>query len=327
MKKSLAQTSTEQEEASSELARFAADRSNSPEMRCWALRSLGRVERPSEEAVRKVGALVASPGEHEVVRAWAAWALGEMRRKEAIPYMISVLGTDVDHVTGYYVLEGLTKVVQEVLADPEINRQVVEAMTVFSSRQAEFLPEMFDLLNEQVANLVVLAATLEQISGLANEGAMLDQPRDSDAVYAAVYRLLAHMQGAKEKYRAAFDRHQHSLKKAFDLAFESVDSTHRPSLLLLAWYAGVLGNNKELASLSAAAMIKWARESDPLLRFMAVWALLRMEVHNSSARQELVKQVLTFETNEGVLRLLAWSRRGGPDTLQRLLDVRAEEAR
>jgi HEAT repeat protein len=315
MKLSLERGTENEEEAAARLADLAADRSADPGMRCWALKSLSRLDRMSPASFGKVGALVSDSGQWGGIRSWAAYTLGEQRRKEALPYFIQALEGPLDADTGYYVLDGLGKVLPAVLQDTEINQRVVESMTKFAATQTAAVPEIYDLVNEYVVNLVVLAVAGDKL---------LSGPHTAEEAYVSVLRMLSHVEAARSKYVAAFEANRGALARVFDLAFESLEPEYRPAWLLLAWYVGTMADNRELASLCAARIVDWLDAPDPHLRMLAAWAVTRMDLVNTEAHIALIDRVLRHETDPAILRLFAELSRepGRPDRLQRALRVK-----
>jgi len=319
MKLSLERGTEREEEAATRLADLAADLTADPGLRCWALKSLARLDRLSPASLGKVGRVLQNSGEWGVVRSWAAYALGEFRRKEALAYYVAALEGPLDPDTGYFILDGMGKVLPAVLQDTELNQRVVESMTKFAAAQTAALPEIYDLVNEYVVNLVVLAVAGDKL---------LSGPHTEEEAYVSVLRMLSHIEAARSKYVAAFESNRGALARVFDLAFASLDPQYRPAWLLLAWYVGVMSDNRELATLCAGRVVDWLNSPDPQLRLLAVWAMTRMDLVNTEAHVALIDRVLRQETDPAILRLFAELSRepGRPDRLQRTLRVKMRKA-
>ena len=315
MQMSLARGTEAEEEAAVRLTDLAADPSVDAGLRCWALKSLARLDRVPPGSVTRVGGIVTNGGEWSLVRSWAAYTLGELRRKESIPFFIAALEGTLDPGTGYYVLDGLGKVLPAVLQDTELNQRVVESMTRFAAAQTAAVPEIYDLVNEYVVNLVVLAVAGDKL---------LAGPHSAEQAYVAVLRMLSHVEAARSKYLTAFEANRGALVRVFDLAFDSLEPEYRPAWLLLAWYAGAMSDNRELASLCAGRIVDWLGSPDPHLRLLATWAVTRMDLVNTEAHVALIDRVLRQETDSTILRLFAELSRepSRPDRLQRSLRVK-----
>ncbi|MBM4353925.1 MAG: hypothetical protein FJ109_09040 [Deltaproteobacteria bacterium] len=320
MELSLFRGTEREEEAATRLADLAADTSADPGLRCWALKSLARLDHLSPSALSQVGRIVQNGGEWSVLRSWAAYALGEFRRKEAIPFYAAALEGPLAPDTGYYVLDGLGKVLPALLQDTELNQRVVEAMTTFAAGQSAALPEVYDLVNEYVVNLVVLAVAGDKL---------LSGRHTEEEAYVSVLRMLSHVEAARSKYVAAFEANRGAMARVFDLAFASLDPQYRPTWLLLAWYVGVMSDNRELASLCAGRLVGWLEAPDPQLRLLAVFAATRMDLVNTEAHVALIDRILRNETDPAILRLFAELSRepGRPDKLQRTLRVKMRKTK
>jgi len=334
MQRSLERGTAGEEAAAEDLASFAADSGNDYALRCWALRSFSRLERVSPEALNRVGRILTAPGNGSELRSWAAYALGELRRKESVGFYMEAMEGQIDSGTAYYVMEGLAKVVTDLAGDTETAQRVARSMTLFAARAQDEPPEMYDLVSEYVVNLVVLAVTLEQITNpsaapACSEGQECPAGAAGPAptyeeVYAAVFRALSHLDSAREKYLAAFERNRMSIEQVLDLAFGAASGPYGPLPALYAWYGGVLGNNPELASACAKRVAGWARDADPRARLLVAWALSRMELYDRFANESAQALVLAVEPDERVLRVLGEMSRnpGKPDKLQQILRVR-----
>lgn len=320
MEKSESRGTGEESAAAVELAAFAADGANELALRCWALRSLSRLERVPDSVVRDVGALVACAGCAVQLRSWAAVALGEIRRKEAAATYVAALEGPIDPTTAYYVLEGLGKTVADLVGQTEEMERLAHAMTTFAAGQSQEPPEMYDLVSEHVVNLVVLAVALEHATRPVDAKA----PPTPAEVYASVLRAMAHIEGAKDKYLASFARSGESVGRVIDLSFDEAEETQGLLLSLVVWYAGVLGDNREIAALAADRVVAWADAAEPRLRFLVAWSLARMELYDDAAGDALVARVLARETDDRVLRVLAAmsGSAGRPDLMQQILRVR-----
>ena len=322
MKMSLVRGTEDEPDTAMELAVYAGDAQNQPGMRAWALRSLSRLRNVPVSVIERLGGIVQRENENAAVRSWAAIALGEFRRKESLPYFITALKSRIDPTTGYYVLEGLSRNLSMILEDTDLNERLVAALGLFAAHQTGELPSMYELLNEYVCNLPVVVLVLEKNLQQRNATAM--QRTMQEEIYASVYRVLVTIEMARKKYVSGYDNYETTLKRAFDASFSAVKINYRPLYLLTAWYAGVLGNNPELAALSADHLVRWLRDADPRLRFVVTWSLMRMELYRQSASEALVQRVLRTETDGQVLRLLGEISTipGESDAIQQLMRIR-----
>ena len=319
MKHSLARGTADEEQAAAKLAQYAADRNNEVSKRCWALRASSRLKKQPLSAIKRLGQIVADSGDDPTVRRWAAHALGELRRKETIPYFMTALERPIDHVTSYYMLEGLAKLVAVVVQDTRLNDKVLSAMNTYAAQQKKFPPDIYDLLNESVTNLAVLAMMLKRTA--AAKGKRVDFLE----AYTAIYRTLSFLSLKKKPLLASFKDNEKAISETFKLSFASTKRTHQALLLLIGWYAGILGDNPEFSRYCATRIGQWASSADTRLRLLVVWSLTRMELHQESARQALIARVLHHEKNPKVMRLLGAlrTREGQPDKLQELMKVQA----
>jgi len=180
---------------------------------------------------------------------------------------------------------------------------------------------MYDLLNESVTNLAVLAVVLKRITG--------DKSKKVDFLeaYSAIYRTLSFLALKKKPLLASFKDNEKAISETFRLSFASTKKTKWALLLLIGWYAGVLGDNPEFSRFCADKIGEWSRSADSRLRLLVAWSLTRMEIHQEGARQALIGKVLRHETNPRIIRLLGAlsSRKGSPDKLQELMKIQARK--
>ena len=307
--------------AATKLSEVAADAGRGVGLRSWALRAMSRLQKVPNPCIDRVGKVLVRSNEDPIVRGWAAFAMGEWRRKETLTWMAQALSGPMDPGTGYFVLEGMAKVLPAITGDIELNEKVVRAMTAFRAHQQEFTPSMYDLVHEFVANLrvlvIVLNKTLAEKAGAGEAG--------HEEIYAAVFGLLVSIENAKDKYVNGFANNEQSLREAFDASVAAVKVEYRPLYFLVAWYGGYLGDNRELSSLCADRLAAWVADADPRLRLVLAWTLSRMEVYEKGAHDALVTRLLPAETDGAVLRLLGSisTEPGRPDKLQELLRIRA----
>ena len=316
-------TPQEQEKAL-ELAQFASNRENDYGLRCWALRALTRLELVPPEAVQKVGDILTNGSSGGYLKAWSAYALGQMRQKEAIPYFISALELSLDEATAYYVLEGLARVVAVIVQDADMNTRVVEAMNRFAAKRNREVPPIFDLLDEHVINLVVLAVTLER---MMPDDKGQRKAASADELYLGVFKALDFIERSKDQFINSYARNKASLERLLFLSYKGAKQSQRPLLLLVAWYSGVLGDNRELANRCAEELTNWLNDADPRLRTIVAWSLIRMDLYSSKAHESLVQKWITQENDPTVLSVLRhlWRQEGKPDALQRIYRVPLED--
>ena len=323
MKLTLKKGTADEQEAALELAEFVDDSSSDDSLRCWALRGLSHMRRVPPRAVNVVARTLRNTSEPPYIRSWAAFTLGEWGKKEGIPALVDAMAGNVDARTAYHVLEALSRVLPLILEDMQVNERMIEAMTVLAARQSQDLPTMYALLREYAVSLVALTVTSERI---IRKGPLTSSAQRSEEVYTAVFRMMSNIEVAKTRLMAAYATNEKALASAFQLAYSSVDKRYRPTWLLLAWYAGVLGDNRELSALCERYLVAWAESADPALRLLTLWSLTRLELYSTQARHALVSRLLEREKNEDVLRLLAVlsTQEGGADALQKTLQVRVK---
>lgn len=299
------------------LAEYAADRTNDPALRAWALRASARLDRQPAAAIAKVGALATDPKEDATVRAWAAFALGEWRHPETIVALRTALASQIDPQAGYYVLESLAKVLPSILERPEENDRLVSAMNTFAAGQKTFVPDIYDLVLEETTNLPVLVRMLDRT---------MKERSTADSVYSAVYLALNYMsrEDQKRRFTVRYKENETALTSTFDLTFRAATQSDPALPRLVSWYAGVIGDADSLAGLCAKKVAELRRRhSDPRLRLLANWSLARMDVSSEDANEALVRDAFATETDPAALRVLGAiaAKRGEPDQLQQALKI------
>jgi len=304
------------------LAQYAANGENPPGLRCWSLRALSRFRVQHDENVKLVGSVLTNKRNNPILRSWAAYALGEMRAREAIPLFIDALGTIPDDATSYFVLEGLGKVVSLILEDVELNTRLVQTMTTFAGASKKEVPAIYDLLNEHVINLVVLAITMETL---------LTSPEsrsDRDTVYTAIYRALHYIENSLTQFLTTYAQNRESLTRIMTLSFSTASARDRHLWALTGWYTGVLGGNAELAEFCSNYIIQWFAESPPPIKLILAWSLARMTRHSEQAAQALATMVFTSVSDQNTMRMFArmTHEKGQLDVFQQALGVRLQAA-
>jgi hypothetical protein len=325
MKRSVSRGQPNEEENATYLATYAANKEKDAALRAWALRAASRLKNQPEDAIAQLGAIVADPDEDPSIRSWAAYALGELRKSTAIPYFRKALENKIDQQTGYFVTEGLAKVLPVILENPETNDGAVNSMNTYAAHQTKFTDNMYDLFMEEATNLRVLVRGLQRVTGEEKKKA------DAMEVYAAVYQTFHHiaMPEMQKIYEARFTENQSSLSSAVALSFQALRKSDPSLARLLVWYTGVVAENESLAGLCSEKVVKLSEGSkDRFLRFLSTWSLSRMEVAQADAGKSLTQTTLATETDEQILRLLGSlsSTAGEPDKLQELLKVRVAAA-
>jgi hypothetical protein len=308
-----------------QLVKVAVDKKEDASLRQWAFRSLSDLTRIQATQLSAVGKVIANPGENAGVRSWAAYAMGEWRKKESIPFFVQGLTGKVDKNTGYYILEGMGKVLPAITEDIEINEKVVRSMTAFSAGQTEFTDSMYDFVNEYVSTLTVLVVVLNKTMA---EVVTKDPASMRTEIYASVHRVMTAIEAGKNEYLAAYSANEKNLQEAFEASLGAVKVEYQPMYLMLAWYAGKLGNNKELSALCAEQLGSWMKKSDPTLRLVLSWSLARMEIFAKAANDGLTQVLLQAETDRQVLRLMGSlsNEAGKPDELQQILRLQPTAA-
>jgi hypothetical protein len=321
MKLTLQKGSGDEREAAEKLGTVVENSSMDDGLRCWALRALSYMEQVPPPVFGAVARVVRDTSEAPCVRSWGAFTLGQWGKKEGLGPLVDAMSSSVDARTGYHVLEALSRMLPMLLEDTGINERMIEAMTIFAARQSQDLPTVYALLREYAVGLVALTITAERI---IKKGPIAGSMQRSEEVYTAVFRMLSNIEVAKGRFLAAYADNAKALSVAFELAYSAVDKRYRPTWLLLAWYGGVLGDNRELAELCEDRLALWLKSADPSLRILTLWSLTRMELYSSKARAALVATVIRSEEDEEVLKLLGMLavQDGVPDQVQRLLEVK-----
>ena len=303
MRLSLARGTPDEEAVSEQLCSLALSDEMTLDGRLWALRALGRLQKHPLATVERLGSVVASGSCSESWRAYAAWTLGQMHRKEAVPYLVEALSTPLSSSTSYYVLEALAEGLRFVLDDVELNQRAVASLHHFASIQSGLIGDMYELVNEYLSNLVVLAVTLEAAQKAAVKESA--SPSAKSDLYVSVQRTLLHLFSNKARYLAAFGDKKAQLERVLDLALSDVATKDQPLWLLTAWYAGALSDNAEFSGLVARRLAGWLGTAPPSVRLVLIWALARSERFSQTSRTTLLEQVFRSETDPNVLELLA----------------------
>jgi len=299
---SLSRGTPNEEATSAQLADISLDRELPLETRMFALRALGRLDKHPLGTIDALGDAVAKGTCPDAWRAYAAWLLGQMRRKEAAPYLVEALSTSLSSSSSYYVLEALAESLRFVLDDVELNQRAVASLHHFASIQSQFIGSMYELVNEYLSNLVVLAVTLEaaQKAALATSA---PQTATND-LYVSVQRTLLHLLNNKARYLASFGEKRPQLERVLNVALADVATKDQPLWLLTAWYAGALSDNTEFSELVARRLVQWVTTAPPSVRLTLVWALARSQRFSAVARRSLLEDVLRSETDPNILELL-----------------------
>lgn len=317
MVKSYDRGTPKEQETSLVLARYAGDGENPWTLRAWALRSLSRLRNHPAESVRIVGEIVRSPRLPSPLRTWAAYALGEMRSREGLPFLVEALNSNPDDQTAIAIMDALGKVVSLIVEDPEINTRLVQVMTSYAAVKKNEVPAIYDLLNEHVSNLVVLAVTLE---ALLSEDPSL---HDSDTVYAAIFRTLSFMERSLEQLFNAYAQNRESMKRILEMSFSAVTPGDQALWLMVGWYAGVIGGRAEMADFCAGHMSEWLSQAPPPMRLVFLWSVARMNRYSDAASRLLSQRLLSDVDDPETLRMLGQlsNSPGQLDVLQQVFQV------
>lgn len=302
MRMSLDRGTPNEELTSASLCDVALDPELPLDTRMWALRSLSRLEKHPLSTVERLGTAVAKGDNNEKFRAYAAWVLGQMHRKEAALYLIQAVASPLGSSSSYYVLEALAQSLRFILDDVELNQRAVASLHHFASIQSQFIGDMYELVNEYLSNLVVLAVTLEA-SQRAASGAEVPLSASSD-LYVSAQRTLLHLLNNKARYLAAFGEKKAQLGRVLDIALSDVATKDQGLWLMTAWYAGALSDNAEFSGLVAKRLAQWVVTAPPSVRLTLVWALARSERFSGASRKTLLEEILRSETDRNVLELL-----------------------
>ena len=178
-------------------------------------------------------------------------------------------------------------------------------------------------LDEQVINLVVLAVTLERMMPDDNGER---QPASAEELYLGVFKALHFIERSKEQFINSYARNKAGIERLLFLSYKGAKQSQRPLLLLVAWYSGVLGDNRELANRCAEELTNWLEDADPRLRMIVAWSLIKMELYSTKAHESLIQRWITHEKDPTVLAVLRhlWRQDGKPDALQRIYRVPLE---
>jgi HEAT repeat protein len=306
-----AESDSAKEEAAEKASAYLADEGRDPEVRRAAAKTLGRLRAATPDAIARLGRVLQDPGADPVLRAFSAWALGEMRSDRSLPLLVLALRTSMDGRTGHYVLDAIAKHDALLAKGEDRLVEIVEAMVFFAGNQRGRPPAIYDVLGSTTRTVPVDVRVLAR----AIDSAVSDRSNDAKraAVYNAVYELLARL----ERSRAEITAGSAAWKTQVEAAVKETDRAYAlgdPYAQALAlWYLGRLGDVHEVAAPAANLLVGEAGDlarrpsiaKSDVLRFVAAWALARMQLEAPGPRRTLARDVLPKEGDGAILRLLA----------------------
>jgi hypothetical protein len=323
-----AESDREVEASTARCARLVSDRTKSPAVRASAAKVIARLGTTSPEVIASLGRALADESEPDEVRVFAAWALGELRSEGALAELTRALRTQLAERCGERVLEGIAKHDAIIARDPDRFVEIVESMVYFAANQPGGAPPLYDLLGARTRTVPVSVRVLDRAIDRATKSG---SNADHGAAYQAVFDLLFRLEGSRSEIAATPDAWRARIAEAARAARRALTIGDERTAVLVLWYLARLADSPEIALPISEALVgarselgdRPTRSKDRTLRFIAAWAVARMQLHALGARRALLLDVLASRVEPEVLRMIGdlSSREEEHDLVQKLSGV------
>ena len=310
-------TSEEKSENIEKLTKLACDLNLKPQLRCFALKSLGILK---EANVNKIGEMLLYENNSDVL-IWGVWALGRINSEFSNGYLIKILEKTDSSDIGYYIIEALLHKLPLILADEDLSFTTTFALNKYRSVLKDNLPSNFSLLFNQVKTIGFLNKVLQEEIKSDN----FEKSRKNSKlmrVYTALYQLFDYLEINKNRLLTDFTFRKNQLKNVYENIFYSLKVQNYLISNFIYWSLGNIADNKEFAELfTNNSNIKPENEND-LFRMIYLWSFSNMKLYSLEAKKSLYKIIL-FEKNKNIISLLSnlTLSNKGPDEIQKIYNI------
>jgi len=289
-------------ENSADLTEMAGDSDEDTGLRCYAIKVLGRLNKPDETVISTLGSNVTGAA-NSMVRAWSSKALGKMGRPEAAPYLIQALKNTESGFAGYYALEALARMYQHIIKDKDIQEKTLRAITTFTGNLKEETPTISTLLYDSLSSLAFCVSILEK--DLKDLNSNKKDQRVWQSTYRSLFNLLKFIEDRNKQIASNASKQRMLLENGYQFATSKQVRASRTMSMLAAQGIGLSSNRQGLADLAAPGVIDLARSSNDSVRLVSAWSLSRLQLNAPEAKKTLRNQILLNETNSQLFQLLA----------------------